>query len=131
MASITIDKESGRLARQSVDIDNMRLRYKTESGIFSFPSPSVYTIDKNIFYLLKNSKEVEFNSKYIMKPEYLSYDEYGTISLWQLLMYVNNIFSKEDFDLSTVVIPSFSSIITITQDNFPKKNQSDLEEVEW
>ncbi len=131
MASITIDKESGRLARQSVDIDNMRERFKTSNGLYTFPSPSLSTIDKNIFYLLRNSKEVEFDSKYIMKPEYLSYDEYGTPSLWQLLMYVNNIFSKEEFNLSTVVIPSFTSIVTITQDNYPKKKSSDLEEVEW
>lgn len=129
--SITIDIESGRLSRQSVDIDNMRKRYKTSNEYFTFPSPSLDTINKNLFYLLRNSQEVEFNTKYTMKPEYLSFDEYGTTSLWQLLMYVNNVFCKEEFNLSTVVIPSFTSIVTITQDNYPKKNPSNLEGVEW
>jgi hypothetical protein len=128
---ITIDVESGRLSRQSVDIDNMRERFKTSNDIYTFPSPSLYTIEKNIFYLLRNSKEVDFDSKYLMKPEYLSYDEYGTSSLWQLLMYVNSVFCKEEFNLSTVLIPSFTSIITITQDNYSMKNSSDLERVEW
>ena len=129
--SITIDQESGRLTRQSVDIDNMRERFKTSNDLLTFPSPSISTIEKNIFFLLRNSKEVEFNSKYIMKPEYLSKDEYGTPALWQLLMRVNNIFCKEEFNLSTVVIPSFSSIITITKDNYPVKKPSDLEGIEW
>jgi len=129
--SITIDKESGRLSRQSVDIDNMRERFKTSNNLYTFPSPILNTIDKNIFYLLRNSKEVNFDSKYIMKPEYLSYDEYGTPALWQLLMYVNNVFCKEEFNLSTVIIPSFTSIVTITQDNYPVKDPSDLEGIEW
>jgi len=129
--SITIDLESGRLSRQSIDIDNMRSRFKTSNDIYTFPSPTLATIDKNLFYLLRNSKEVDFESKYIMKPEYLSFDEYGTPALWQLLMYVNNVFCKEEFDLATVIIPSFNSIVTITQDNYPVKNPSDLESVEW
>jgi len=129
--SITIDVESGRLSRQSVDIDNFRKRYKTSNGLYTFPSPSLSTIDKNIFYLLRNSKEIELDSKYIMKPEYLSWDEYGTPALWQLLMYVNNIFSKEEFNTPMIIIPSFTSIITAIQDNYPKKNSSDLEGIEW
>lgn len=129
--SITIDQESGRLSRQSVDIDNMRERFKTSNGYYTFPSPSLNTIDKNIFYLLRNSKEIEFDSKYIMKPEYLSFDEYGTPSMWLLLMYVNNVFCKEEFNLSSVIIPSFTSIVTITSDNYPKKKSPDLEGVEW
>ena len=129
--SITIDVESGRLSRQSVDIDNMRERFKTSNDLYTFPSPSLDTIDKNLFYLLRNSKEIDLDTKYIMKPEYLSFDEYGTPVLWQLLMYVNNVFSKEEFNLSTVIVPSFTSIITITQDNYPKKDVSDLEGIEW
>ena len=35
-----------------------------------------------------------------MKPDYLSYDEYGTVQLAQLLMYVNGVSSLEDFDLT-------------------------------
>lgn len=129
--SITIDIESGRLSRQSIDIDNFRERFKTSNDIFSFPSPSLGVIEKNLFFLLKNSKEIELNPKYKMKPEYLSQEEYGTPALWQLLMYVNGVFSKEDFNLSIVAVPSFTSIVTATQDNFSKKGSDDLGEVEW
>lgn len=129
--SVTIDMESGRLSRQAMDIDNMRDRFATSNGIYTFPSPSFETLEKNLFFLLSNSVEVKFDSKYTMKPEYLSQDEYGTPTMWQLLMYVNSVFCKEEFILSNVIIPSFTSIITICQDNFPKRKSSELEEVDW
>jgi len=119
----TIDREASRMAKQAIDIDNMRERVKTTN--------SIYTIEKNLFYLLRFAKEEEFDSQYSMRPEYLSIDEYGTPALWELLMYVNNVFSKEEFILEKVVIPSFTSIVTICQDNFIKKKPSDLNEVNW
>jgi len=127
----TIDREASRMAKQAIDIDNMRERVKTTNSIYTFPSPSIYTIEKNLFYLLRFAKEEEFDSQYSMRPEYLSIDEYGTPALWELLMYVNNVFSKEEFILEKVVIPSFTSIVTICQDNFIKKKPSDLNEVNW
>lgn len=132
MTTITIDQESGRQKRQSIDIDNMRERLKTTNNILSFPSPSIATIEKNLFYLLRNSKQINFDAQYSMKPEYLSYDEYGTYALWQLILYVNNIFSKEDFvNLSMVIIPSFSSIVSMAQDNYTEKNPDNFSEVDW
>jgi len=127
----TIDREAYRMAKQAIDIDNMRERFKTSNDIYTFPSPNMETIDKNLYFLLRYAEEKEFDSKYSMKPEYLSIDEYGTSALWELLMYVNNVFCKEDFILDTVIIPSFSSVVTMCQDNFPKKTSSELEEVNW
>jgi len=129
--SVTIDQESGMLSRQAMDIENMRDRFVTSNGLYTFPSPSFEALEKNLFFLLSNSKEIKFDSKYSMKPEYLSHDEYNTNILWQLLMYVNNVFCKEEFILSNVTVPSFTSIITICQDNFPKRKSSELEEVDW
>jgi hypothetical protein len=46
-------------------------------------------------------------------------------------MYINGVFSVEDFDLKTVVIPSLSSIITMNQSNFPQKEVDELEAINW
>jgi len=127
--SVTIDDESRRYSIQSIDFDNMRERLRTDNGIYMFPNPNIYTLEKNLFYLLKYSVEKKLDTKYFMKPEYLSIDEYGNPSLWLVLMYVNNVFSKEDFTMSTVVIPSFQSIVTICKDNFTKVPPSELTSV--
>ena len=127
----TIDREALRASKQSINIDNMRERFKTENNIYTFPSPSIETLEKNLFFLLRYADQREFESKYSMKPEYLSIDEYNTPALWQLLMYVNNVFCKEEFILETVIVPTFNSIVTMCQDNFPKKDPSDLGEVSW
>jgi hypothetical protein len=66
-----------------------------------------------------------------MKPDYLSFDEYGTVALTWLLMYVNAVPSIEEFDLERVVIPSYSSIVEVLQDKFPIKDVEDLFEVAW
>ena len=66
-----------------------------------------------------------------MRPDYLSYDEYGTVALAQLLMYVNAVPSIEGFDLETVIIPSMSAITEMLKDKFPKRPVSELVEVAW
>ena len=71
------------------------------------------------------------DSKYRWKPDYLSYDEYGTVVLWQLILYVNSVFAVEDFDLKDVVVPSLSAIIEMNQSNFPKKAVAELTSVNW
>jgi len=129
---LPIGSESLQNARNPIDIDHMRNRYKTANRMFIFPGPSLETIEQHLFFLLRNSNEKKFEQKYIMKPDYLSYDEYGTISLKELLMYINGIFTIEDFILDKVVIPSFSSIVYICQDKFQlDRDESDLIEIEW
>jgi len=129
--SITIDLESRQRALLAIDIDNMTERLKTENNLFTFPSPSLWTLEKNIFYLLKNSVSKDFDRKYFMKPSYLSFDEYNTVALADLLMYVNRVSCIEEFNLDTVIVPTFQSIITICLDKFPKQNVDNLTEVEW
>lgn len=117
--------------------DFMATRYSTESGVYTFPSPDMWTIEKNIFFLLKNSVRKPFESQYIMRPDYLCIDEYGSGSdpqfavLAPLIMRVNNVFSYEDFNLNDVIIPSLSSITTILQDKYKLKDSDSLEQVNW
>jgi len=130
--SITIDNEARQRIRMPLDIDFMGNRYQTENGLYTFTSPSLWTIEKNLFYLLKHSVEVDLDPKYIRKPWLLSYDQYGVVTLEYLFMYVNGVFSPEDFDITTVVLPTMESIIEICNDKFSKKSNTDsLEKIEW
>lgn len=129
--TITIDKESKQRKQLAVDIDRMSDQYITVNELFTFPSPALWTIEKNLFYLLKNSRQVEFDRKYIYRPDYLSYDEYGTVALADLLMYVNGIGCLEKFSLDKVVIPSYDAIVTICTDKFSKKETDEMVEVDW
>jgi hypothetical protein len=128
---ITIDNEAKRQLRSPLDFERFGNRLKTSNNYYSFPDPNLETIDKNLFYLLRNSQEVEFESKYKYRPDYLSYDYYGTVILADLLMYVNGVFSLEDFDLEKVVIPSLQSITYILPDTFSIPDADDLTVIEW
>ena len=127
----TIDQEAKRFIRSPFSIERMADRYKTDNDLFSFPSPTLETIEKYLFFLLRNSEVKVMDSKSRWKPDYLSFDEYGTVILWQFLMYVNGVFAVEDFDLKEVVVPSLQSIIEMNQANFPKKEVDELEEIHW
>jgi hypothetical protein len=126
-----ISDESRQRVRVVLDVENFSPRYKTENGIYTFTSPSLWTLEKNYFYLLKNSTVIPFDQKYLYKPSYLSYSVYETIALEYVLMYVNNVFCTEDFNLTSVIIPSLSSIIDICQDKFSKQPVDNLEVVSW
>jgi hypothetical protein len=80
---------------------------------------------------LRYSREVDFKKKYKYRPDYLSYDEYGTVILDQLLLYINGISSPEDFDLNKVIIPLKEAIIDILTDNFQKKDIEDMTVILW
>jgi len=128
---ITIENEAKRLSKLAFNLDKMCTRYQTENTYFSFPNPSFYTLNKNLFYLLRNSKKITFESKYKMRPDYLSFDEYGTTVLYGILMFVNNVFCIEDFDLNSVIIPSLQSIISVSRDKISDSDNSDLDSIEW
>jgi hypothetical protein len=133
MAETIYDEAKSRV-RQAIDFERQSDRYKTENDYFTFPDPNLYTIEKYLFYLLKNSREVEFNnSVYQYRPDYISYDYYGTPSLDKLILFINGIRTVENFvNLKTVLIPSLQSINTILKDNFdPDKDIEDLDAVGW
>jgi len=129
--SITLDSETKQIIRSPLDISKMADRYKTSNDIYSVQSPTLYTIEKNLYFLLRNSKTELFQGQYKFKPDYLSFDEYNTVILDQLLMYVNNIKSVEEFNLQTVIIPSLDSIVSILSDNSPTKDPSEMVIIDW
>ena len=129
--AFTIDDEAKQFSRSPFNIGKMGPQYKTTNNLFSFPAPELLTIEKHIFFLLRNSSIEKFAPKYKYRPDYLSFDKYGTTILWQLLLYVNGIPSVEDFDIKEVVIPSTQAIVEINKDNFPDLPTEDLREIDW
>ena len=128
---ITIDEESRKRVLHPLNLDNLAERYTTENGLYTFTSPSFWSIEKNLYYLLYHSKKKQFEQKYKYRPDYLSFFEYETVVLAPILMAVNNVFSCEDFDLDYVVVPTLSAIIEMANDKFPKKETADLQKVGW
>ena len=64
-----------------------------------------------------------------MKPSYLSYDKYNTVVLENLLMRVNSVQCVEDFNLDTVIIPTFQAIVEITRDKYSKEKPENLNSI--
>jgi hypothetical protein len=115
---ITIDQEAKIGTKQPYEIDNMSPRYRTDNNIFTFSSPSMEVLNKYFYYLLRNSKIISFDNKYLYKPDYLSFDKYGSTNLEYLLMYINGVYTPEEFDLQTVIIPTLDAIIYICLDKY-------------
>ena len=78
---------------------------------------------------MRNSKIEQFDKKYKMKPSYLSYDKYNTVVLENLLMRVNSVQCVEDFNLDTVIIPTFQAIVEITRDKYSKEKPENLNSI--
>ncbi len=132
MPTITIDKESENFKRMPVDFERMGERFKTVNELFTFPDPNLRTLEENLFFLLRNAVELVFKPRYNFRPEYLSFDVYGTPALSQVLLFVNNIASVEDFhDLPKVVIPTLDSITTVLSDIYPEEEIEDLGSISW
>ncbi len=128
---ITIDEESKNRILSSFNFDYMTDRYNAKESSYIIPSPEIAAIEQNFYYLLKHSEVKPFQRKYIMKPSYLSYDEYGTVMLSSLLMFINNVKSIEDFHLDRVVIPTFDAIINICKNRFPDRDVNELLKINW
>jgi hypothetical protein len=132
MPTIKIDEEAKNFKRMPVDFERMGERFKTENELYTFPDPNLRTLEENLFYLLRNATELNFRPRYNFRPEYLSYDIYGTPALSQVIMFVNNIGSVEEFyNLPKVVIPSLDAITAILSDIFPEEDIEDLESISW
>ena len=103
----TIDVEARKAASLVTDIDKQRRQYVTvqDDIRIQFVSPSIVNYERFYFYLLRNSVYQKLDEKYYYRPDYLSFDQYGTTTLWTLLLYVNNVPSLEDLNIPKVFIP--------------------------
>jgi hypothetical protein len=132
MATRTIDRESESFKIMPIDFERMGERFKTDNELFTFPDPNLKTLEDNLYFLLRNATELIFKPRYNFRPEYLSFDVYGTPALGSLLLFVNNVASVEDFyNLPKIVIPSMDAITTILPDIFPDEDIADLQSISW
>jgi len=115
----SIKAESKRNASLNVDFDNFREKYKDADGISEviFPGFSIPPYEINMFILMSNSEQVDFIPRWHQRPDYVSYDYYGSVIFWPIILYVNQIPSFEDFkDISKILVPSYSMILSMTKD---------------
>jgi hypothetical protein len=129
----TIDRESKQFITAPIDFERMGDRFKTGNGYYSFPNPSLKLLEDNLFYLLRNSEEIKFDAKYDFRPDYLSFDKYGTVVLDKFILFVNSINRPEEFvNLDKIYLPSLDSIIKILIDAFPANKSTDqLSTIIW
>ena len=130
--TVTIDDEAAQAIRSPLDWERTGERFKTDNDLFTMPDPSRTTVDKNLFFLLKNATEVPFEHQYNYRPDYVSHDYYGTTVLANVILYVNSIRIPEEFvELEVLLIPAFDAVITMLQDNFPEVDPDDLTSIDW
>lgn len=102
--------EARSLSTLASDFDNMRSRYiksDIDQGIVvRFPSAESASLEHYKHLLITESDKVDFNTKWSMRPDYASYEFYGSTVLYHILMFVNNIMSFEEFsNLDTILVP--------------------------
>lgn len=105
-----VEIEEGRVKRQDVlflDLNNPFL-------------------EMNKHFLLARCDIKEFQERWKYRPNYLSYDEYGTTSLGYLLQFVNDCVTVLDFKFEYVFVPKRSAIKDLIVNNivmYPHRNE--------
>lgn len=113
--SFSIRSIANRNSKISTDIDNFKDRYIDIDGPLELsvilPGFDIRTFDKNLFLLLAQSDQIDFNVKWEMRPDYVSYEYYGIEIYWPLIMYVNGCFLIEEFkNFDKILVPPRAAI---------------------
>lgn len=120
----------------SSDVDYYRYKYRDTEPQYdgsvvnvSFVSPILLTFEKYRFVLLENSKKIISKPQWKYRPDYVSYDQYGTVSWWQLIMWINDVKSIEYFDKDEIIVPSADILAqTIEAEAYSNNRYIDLNE---
>jgi len=124
--SRVIDEEAKILSTYSNDIDNFRRKYSlkeeltNEQILIQFVAPKIISFEDNRFLLLQNSNLKPLKSNRYYRPDYISYEEYGSTNLWGLLLFINDIPCIEDFNVENILIPTKSIVVSISAKNIRK-----------
>ena len=81
-------------------------------------------LNTNKHFLLARCDIKEFQPRWQFRPNYLSYDMYGTLSFAYLLLFINDVVSVLDFDFDYVKVPKIGAIkelIVSNQRLFPDR----------
>jgi len=118
-----IDIEAKKNAKVSTDVDNFRSRYvdADDFNFVIFPGFELTSIEKNLFVLYNDAIKVPFSQRWEMRPDYVSYDYYGTTIFWWLILYLNKIDSIEEFiGLKDIIVPNITTIQSLVRDKIPR-----------
>lgn len=124
-----IGKESGSMSSISSDLDLYRYKYKDNEPQIdgsvvdvAFVSPIFSVYERYRFYLLANSKTIELPSKWRYRPDYVSYEYYGTTAWWQMLMWLNDVKSIEYFIKDKIIVPDSGAVAQIELQAYNNSN---------
>ena len=122
--------------RSNLNTDNFRDMYRIKA--YTEYANNVIKQDVTVFldinnefldtyknFILSNCEIKEFQPRWQYKPNYLSYDMYGTQSHAYILMYINDVTSILDFDFDYVKVPTskcISDLIVNNQRLYPDRN---------
>jgi len=127
-----IDIDSKNRSIELYDIEFFRNQYKLYDDFFKdgaaiVDNPYIELLAQNYDFLKENSVNVDLDKKYVYRPDYLSYDIYGTTSLWQMLLFVNNCFTIEEFKLEKVYVPTKGAVRQVLR-GYIKNNIKEVQE---
>lgn len=133
--AIGIGTESGNMFCVNNDVDYYRYKYRDyENQIdgsridVSFVSPVFSIYERSRFYLLQMSELVDMKSEWKYRPDYISYEYYGTTSWWQLILWINDIKSLEYFDIEKVLVPTIEAITHLQNESYEAGTYIDINE---
>lgn len=128
----TISSEAYQNSGLITDLDNFRSRYLEtdfKNGLsVIYPSSEIYSYEQALFRLAAEAISVNFKAKWTMRPDYTSFDMYGTTIFWPLILFVNDVYCIEDFTgLDKILIPPSSLITEIIRLRVPKSSVEHLD----
>jgi hypothetical protein len=125
-----INKDSKSLKNSTLDVGYYRQIYK--SGNIFFDSPHIYIFKDYYGFLRANSDYIELDQRYFQKPETLSMEIYETIKLWEMLLYVNNVFCIEDFTMDKIYLPKYDAVFEMMRRYIKDSDRvTTLSDIDW
>lgn len=95
----------------SFDMSNFMNKYQI--GQYIIYSPYIKPFLTSFNTLINNSQTINMTQRYMYRPDYVSYDYYGTTDLWYLIMRVNNVYSIIKFNMNTIIVPNYDIVTSI------------------
>lgn len=133
MPARTINEEAKALSKLYSDVDQYRRSYfikenseEDDQILINFVSPSLISFEEFRFYLYSQSEKKPLEPSLYYRPDYVSYNEYGTTNLWNLILFINDIPTIEEFETEEILVPSKSSVLRITRDAVKRNRLKEL-----
>jgi hypothetical protein len=114
--------QSTILAQSPTDISNVRHSYMYQ-GI-QFDSPDISLLQNYIYTLKATAKSSTMTQRYYQRPDLVAYDNYGSTTLWYIILYVNDCKSYADFTMNKFLVPDESVVSEFVSSVHGIKNKS-------